>query len=242
MKKSVLYVLAMLFAFSSCSSNEEINNTFFEECDLTVFYQDVPKSETFKLLEALLDHLSENLWQPGSPSPISSYFPTFFPTEVNDYLLNNKEAVALFNREDCVSILLSTYLTGIKTNEYLMLDIPNCIGCTFVKCKLYFYLEWVLSSEMFLSKMNVTEKVQLMELTLERIKYEERSPYPFSIQISIMLSSNYTPFVENVKPMLHTVIGNVGYTLRTNDGLPISISDANNLISGYARQFINDNK
>jgi hypothetical protein len=58
------------------------------------------------------------------------------------------------------------------------------------------------------------------------------------IMISIMLSSNYTPFVKNVKPILCESPMGVSYGL----DCPISLDQFENLITGYAKQFINDNK
>ena len=239
MKKSVLYVLAFLLALSSCSKDPDVFEEYFEEWDITISYQDVSKSKTYKLLEKLLDHLSENLFSPRQPVH-SSYIHTITSTELNNYLRNNKEAAVFFNREDCASVLISTYLPFLKAKGNLY-DL--------------FYLELVLTSDMFMYKMNTTEKVQLMILAMERNK--EEYLLEFTIMISIMLSSNYPSFVEEVKPMLIEGTPCI-YFLKSNDynvtfvdgdfitegyiSTPGRDVQATDLITGYARQFINDNK
>ena len=92
-----------------------------------------------------------------------------------------------------------------------------------------------------MSKFNVTEKVQLMVLALESIKYGDwSSPLNTSIMISIMLSSDYTPFINEVKPLLREGRHNAVYILDRN--LNLDQFQEFDLISGYAKQFINDNK
>jgi len=241
MKKLVIFVLVGLLAFSSCASKEKINDSeifeeYFEEFDITVFYQDVSKSKTYHLLEALLDHLSENLLP---PQPVySSYMPTLFPTELNNYLRDNKEAAAFFEREDCVYVLISTYLTNLKTENSWDYKNNN-------SRRKFFFFEMFLSSEMSLSKLNVTEKVQLMVLALESSMV--KSPLPFTIMISIMLSNNYPPFIEDVKPILIEATP-CCYCLRMNNDIVLPGGSESNhtiatdLITRYAKQFINDNK
>ena len=253
MKKSVLYLFATIFAFGSCSMNNndesfddsEIFEEYFEEWGITIPYRDVSKSETYHLLENLIDDIQDNLF--FSLPMYSSYTRIYSPTEFNDSLRSNKAAAALFEREDCVFVFISTYLTSIKANKYLTVDFPNCTGCETVgpiNSLFHFRFEWVLSSEIFLSKMNKTETVQLIALVLERIKYEKRSPYPFSILISIMLLNNYTPFVEDVKPTIME-LNLCRYGLKSTEGyitMPGVDDQASDLIVGYAKQFINDNK
>jgi hypothetical protein len=253
MKKPVLYVLVILLAFCSCSTKDdsEFNDSDDSEFDASEMFkeifenwdcQDVFKSETYHLLETLIDYIDEKLLYP-LPS-WSSYRHTYYPTVFNDTLQKNKEAVAFFKKEDCVFVLISTYLTAIKTNKYLMIEVPDCTGCDgFIENMWYSYLEWVLSSNMFISKMNATERIQLMVLVLERIKYEKRGAYAFSIPISIMLSSNYTSFVNDVKPKLREV-NLCRYGLQSNDNITVpGIDDqTSDLIIGYAKRFIKDNK
>jgi len=252
MKKIVFYVLTLVLTLSSCSFESDEDN------------QDISKPKTYYLLTNLINYIDKNLMS-VVPDLRSSLHP-IFPTEFNKILRSNKEATTLFEREDCVEFLISTYETAINTNKYLMVDVPNCIGCYgFVEDMWYFYLEWVLSSEMFMYKMNINEKVELMELALERINYEKRSPYPFNILISIMLSSNYNKFVQDVKPML-IELSSYYYGLKSNDyyvktvvtfvdgqegtnlitegyiSVPGLDEQASDLIQKYAQQFINDNK
>ena len=192
--KPVLYVLAMLMAFSSCSKDDdpEIFEEVFDEWGIVIPYQDVSKSQTYHLLEELVDHIDNKMQVPTVTSRAAN-FNFFSVTVFNAYLRVNKEATAFFSREDCVSVLISTYLNELKIerrSEY-HLQINFDI------------LELLLASDVFISKMNKSEKCQLMALALARAKYENYSfSYSFNIMISIMLSMQYTPFVENVKPML----------------------------------------
>ena len=95
--------------------------------------------------------------------------------------------------------------------------------------------------------MNVTQKIQMMVMALKAYKQYERdftfiAHRPFNIMITIMLSSNYPPFVKDVKPMLVERTG--GYFLKSDDyyGQPGHHVEASDLIIKYAEQFINDHK
>lgn len=240
MKSSVLYVIAMFLALSSCSKNElnsEIYEEYFEEWDITIPYQDVSKTKTYKMLENLIDHLNEYVL-PIQPVT-SSYYPTITPTEFNNYLLNNKEATTLINMEDCVFVLVSTYLASLKKGNIWNNKDHN------ISIRKFCFFEMFLSSDMFMSKMNVTDKVQFMVLALERYKYEvdPYTLYCFTMMISIMQSNDYTPFVNEVKPMITEGFQCI-YRLRMNEqNLTPGYDDhATDLITGYAKQFINDNK
>jgi len=246
MKKSVLYVFAILLALSSCSKEDgdhDILEEILKEWGITIPYQDVSKSKTHKLLENLLDNLSENLL-PIQPH-YSSSMPTLYLTEFNSYLQNNKEADVFFERKDCVSVLLSEYLTNLKTAY----NWGNMDYKEFKNQRTFSFFEMLLSSDMFMYKMNLTEKVQLMVLALERAKYTDFcSPHPFTIMISIMLSSNYLSFINGIKPML-VESSPCFYNLRMDDSWALpggcmfdSHAQATDLIIGYAKRFINDNK
>ena len=240
-KKLVLYVLSILLVLSSCSSDELNGSGSFKEYFGEWVAQDVSKSESFNLLAALIDEMDENLLL---PQPIySSYIPPLYPTELNNYLQDNKEAVALFEREDCVYVLISTYQATTTKTEYHLDNNSK---------KKFLLFEMVLSSDMFISKMNASEKSQLMVLALASPNNVGGLPgyggsgnvgNPFTIMISIMLSSNYPPFVEDIKPML-VELGS-GYGLQSTENaitVPGIDSQATDLIRGYAQQFLNDNK
>ena len=230
----------MLLILSSCATNDsdifedtsDILADIYEEWGIMIPYQDVSKSKTYNLLEALIDHIDKNQVLLITFPSSSLTYPSV--TKFNEHLLNSEEAVAFFKREDCVFVLISTYLSNLKTER----------GYGDNYYSKFYFLELVLSSEMFMSEMNLSEKVQLMALALERIKYEESYPEPFTIMISIMLSSNYTSFVNDVKPMLLELGMGVGYGLVTNDGCLVPGYDlqANDLLTEYAKKFINDNK
>ena len=217
MKKPVFYLLTILLALSACANEKdeiidppdevedneiidppdevedneiidsEILEAYFEEWDITIpYYQDVSKSETYRLLNNLVgsDYIRKKVTPYGGEN--EHYILT--PTAFNNFMLNNEDATVLAKRNNCIDVLISTYLPLLTTNVadigYEATDI--------------FYIELVLSCDMFMSKMHVKEKVQLMVLALERIKYEYISAAHFNLIISIMLSSNYTPFIENV--------------------------------------------
>ena len=242
MKRTALYVLAILLALSSCSSEDDFNDyeifeEHFEEWGITVPYFDVSQSETYKYLEALIDYVDKNqIYTINFPTSNLNY-PSV--TKFNEFLRNSKEAADFFKRRDCVSVLLSAYLINLKT--------VRGYGDNY---NFKFFLEFVLSSDMCISKMNETEKVQLMVLALESDKIimmgidgidVEFTVKNWNIMISIMLSSNYTPFINDIKPMLREAAMGATYWLETNGGslMPNQIND---MIIGYAKQFINDNK
>ena len=249
MKKVAFYTLTILLALCSCSSEGEINEVEF--WGITIPYKDVSKTKTYHLVEDLRDHLTEYFFIPPhytlNPSSTSFFL---FLTEFNNYLWNNKEAMALFKREDCVFVLMSTYQTNLKKG--LNWDFGDYNAWR----NLFFDL--LMSSDMFMSEMNVTEKVQMMVMALEGYKvyksYGSVAQHPFTIMISIMLSSNYPPFVEDVKPLL-IELSSCSYGLKSvdfeeADGFingtgyvkPNRNVEASDLIIRYAKQFINDNK
>jgi hypothetical protein len=228
MKKFALYLLSILMALNSCSMNEygEPVEMYYEDWGITVPYQDVSKSKTYIFLKALIDQIDKNqVYLITYPSNDIDYP---YVTKFNEYLWNSKEAADFFKRKDCIPVLISTYIVNLKAER----DIRSTI------------LDLLLASDIFMSKMNITEKKQLMVLALERAKYLEYSrPGPFTIMISIMLSSNYTPFVEDVKPRLRET--SVYYYLNVDDNYSIRPGyniQANDLIIGYATQFLNHNK
>ena len=55
-----------------------------------------------------------------------------------------------------------------------------------------------------------------------------------NIMFSIMIASNYIPFIDDIKPILREVGTGAIYTLYPPDNY--------NLIAIYARQFLNDNQ
>ena len=235
MKKSVFYVFAILLAFSSCSKADEFNDSLFEEYFGDWGCQDVSDSETYHLLEALIDNMDENQgYLFLFPSSYNNY-PSV--TKFNEYMWDNKEAATFFERDDCVSVLISTYLNSLKMNRYKAVD-----DGWLLENQWLFLFDYVLTSEICMSKMNVKEKVQLMVLVLERVKYEFINLTDLTIMISIMLSSTYAPFVNDVKPMLREAAMGTVYWLQTDDGRSLTVNQFTDLITGYARQFINDKK
>jgi len=226
MKMSIFYIFAIFFAFTSCGTQDEYLDNYFDEWDITIPYQDVSKTKTYSLLLKLINYLSEN-FLPDDVPVHSSYLHTLYPTDFNNYLRDNEDAAEFFKRDDCAIVLMSEYFTSLKTE-------PN---------RDFYFFEVLLTSDMFMSKLDVTEKVQMMVLAFERAKYKGCGCNPFTIMISIMLSSNYTPFVEVVKPMLFEVsICNYGLRMVDTKVIPGIDKQATDFIKGFAKQFINDNK
>lgn len=238
MKKSFLYIIAIFFALSSCSKNDDIFEQYFEDWDMMIPYQNVSKSKTYKLLDALIDNMDKNeVYIINFPSNSLNY-PSV--TKFNEYLWNNKETNAFFERGDCAFVLISTYLSSLKTNRYKAVDDGFVLGNKWLHL-----FDYVLTSEICMSNMNVAEKVRLMVLALERLKYGFTNVFndgsnmistnllDYNIMISIMLSSNYTPFVNDIKPMLREAGMGAVYAVPFDNFY---------LIPECARQFINDNK
>jgi len=249
MKNSFLYLLVILLSFYSCSSKDEERDIdednmkfedYLEEWDMIMYYQDVSQSETYHLMETLIDFMDKN----------QMYFISFPSSDLNhksvshfnDYLSRSEEAVDFFIREDCTFVLLSTYLTSLDTERYTREQSKEYTMEEQFSNARFSFLELLLSSDIFMSKMNIKEKCQLMILALESQKYKRLgvNSYSFNIMISIMLSNNYTPFVNDVKPLLLESQGYVFYHLLTTNDYGIDGMDE--VITKYARQFIKDNK
>lgn len=240
MKKSVIYISAItLLVLGACSEKDEYGGDVPSEeyWGITVPYHDVSGTETYNLLDKLIGYLDKTQAR-------TIYFPSSnlnYPsvTKFNEHLAKSEEAVAFFKRDDCIFVLISTYLSNLETERH---SFGN--GYWELYNERFSFLELVLASDMSMNKMNITEKVQSMALALERARYEEYSyHYPFNIMISVMLSSNYTPFVNDIKPMLRELGMGVGYDLlKDQKALFVNTTEYSDLITGYAKQFINDNK
>jgi len=198
------------------------------------YYQDLSYWETCDFLEAVIDYIDKNQVRLISYSSSNLNYPSV--TKFNEYFRNSKEAVALFEREDCVPVLISIYQDFLDTKRYLTID------SQWWNNRFFTFLELVLSSDLCMSKMNLTEKVQLMVLVLERIERHFYGQWQFNIAISIMLSSNYSPFVNEVKPILRESSMGAVYGLVANDGRPLTADQSINLIARYIKQFLSDNK
>ena len=242
LKKLNLLLLAGILAMYSCSMNDDINkedNTTIDYAISQSFkeyfndweYQDVSKTETYNLMQTLINDLLEGFLRIDTfYDTTNSSMPTISLTGFNNYLWDSKEAVAFFDREDCFFVIASTIMTTLKTQRNDQIKA----------------IELLIASDMFLSKTNLTEKKQLIVLALERVKNDKYlNVNPFTIMISIMLSSNYISFVEDVKPMLSEVTPLVCYSLKMKDGFKIPgyrVEDfeATDLILKYTMQFLNN--
>ena len=240
MKKTALYVVAVLLALCSCTKKDDYFEEYFEEWGITVPYQNVSKTKTYKLLHTLIDDIDKNQIYLTHYPASDMYYPSV--TKFNEYLMNSKDAAALFEREDCVYVLISTYLSYLKNSGPPFINEPWWLKDNMM----FYFFRVILASEMFTSKLNVTEQVQLMALALTSyvvvnmydVEYIVKN---WNIMISIMLSSNYAPFINDVKPMLEETKMGVSYWLSTN-GYSMKPDQINDLIIEYATKFINDNK
>lgn len=271
MKKSVLYILILLFLLYSCTPksvpdapepdppNEEceeidIFKEYFGDCFEVYFkdyydeyfgdwdFQDVFKSETYYLLVALIEYIDKNQVRlVAYPPPDFTYSCI---TIFNERLQDSEEAISFFKREDCGFVLLSTYLDFLMTEKYLNID-SKFWGNTF-----FTFLKPVLFSNMCMEALNEKEKVQLMVLVLESIQrgipvFHRR--WAFTVVISIMKSSNYSPFANDVKPLFVEAASGLTYcfNIETRCSRRAMCAgddpEASDWITCYARKFINDN-
>ena len=258
MKNSFLFIFAILLGLCSCSmdsltddSSEDINDPdaikeYFKDWDITIPYQDVSESKTFQLLDALIEYIDKNqvsiLFYPSS----DIFYPSV--TKFNEYIWKSKEAAALSEREDCALVLLSTYQKFLMTNRFKLVDDYWPVDNLWLR-----FFDYFLTSELCMSKLNLAEKVQLMVMALEKSKYGVLKIYEsgsmtntsildYNIMNSIMLSSDYAPYINKAKPMLFEFASGSIYGLAKSDGTYLTGKEYNDFIAGYAKQFINDYK
>ena len=259
MKKNVLYVLTILFAFGSCVSKiddfETVEESFNSDIFLAkwgVIYQNVCPSVTDAFIQpnrwnpslwitisdktirsmstcGLLETMIENPLK-LSLSPGSNLFSPGI-TNFNNELRTNKAAVAFFKRRDFYPILASKYLSVINHEDMSIAHVQ---------------FEGILSSDLCMSALNKRQMIQLMVMALERTKYalDTDTPRHFMIMISIMKTWKYHPFVKDIEPRLFETAG--GYTLLEPDGSMPYLYVTNlsihhrELIIKYAKQFLNE--
>ena len=159
--------------------------------DFVIPYETIPSMSTCGLLVSLLEEPSIIALSPWI-TITSDHFDisvTFF----NNSLRGNKMAVEFFNRSDFYSVLASKYLSVIKVKGFSF-DAPM------VNKKYISYIELLLSCDMSISALSEKEKIQLMAMALERIKYaaglEFENNNTYYIMIAIMKSYKYIPFME----------------------------------------------
>jgi len=243
MKKSVYFILIILLILSGCFNSFE---AFLEEWDELRTYQSVCPSVTdaFKfpenwtkedldnfanlpeetiysmstcgLLKTLLEHPTNRLLGPWCAYCSNSGLPGV--AMFNNDLMANKVAVELFERNDCFSILASNYLTIIKEKKEHSGQIAYC--------------EMLLASDMCMAALKEREKIQLMAMALEKVKYKSESIHvneTFHIIVAIMRSCNYTPFLNEFGTEWRE--GLQGYSI-------CFVSENEILI--YAKQFLNE--
>ena len=122
----------------------------------------------------------------------------------NSKLRTNKVAVEFFKREDCISVLVSKYLSLMPA---AMIDVNSYLQRMIV-------VEMLISSDMFMSLLSEKEKILFMAMALERAKilfieigsdidmYAVYLRGTYHIMIAVMKLYNYTPFMEKVWPKL----------------------------------------
>jgi hypothetical protein len=157
----------------------------------------------------------------------------------HDYHRQDKMAVEFFSRRDFYSVLKYKYRSVIKE----ILDFIDGKGVFVVNVG---YLEMLLASDMTMSELSKKEKIQLMGMALERMKYvSSRHDKSGSCQlmIAIMKSCKYKPFVKDIEPRLFEAT--YGYVMTEPDGeILTNVLDNHHvdMIVKYAKRFLNEQK
>ena len=148
-------------------------------------------------------------------------------TIFNNDLQADNIAMELVGRNDCVTVLMSKYLSIIKTKEK-----PSGKERTF---------EMLLASDICMSVLNEKEKILFMAMALEKMSYEtDPVNETCHIMVAIMQACNFTPFLEEVGKNLRETM--LGYTIsNASDGLlHTGLGDFSDIIEKYAKQFLNE--
>ena len=152
--------------------------------------------------------------------------------EFNKELKESNIANELFKRNDCFSVLTSKYQNYTEeTEEFNSFEFE--------------FLAMLLASDMCMAVINENEKNQLMEIALENKEYKDE-PVNGSLQImvAVMQSCGYTPFVEEIVPVLVETV--FGYTFNNpdNDLIYTGLGGEyhSEIIVKYATTFLIDNK
>ena len=186
---------------------EEISKTF------EIPNETINMMSTCGLLETLLDCPPRRMLGPWCSTCSNIYYPGV--SNFNKSLLQIKEAIELFKREDCFSVLASKYLAIIKEKKEHNGQIA--------------YFEMVLASDMCMLKLDLNEKIQLMAMAFEKVKNKSPNIHvseTYHIMIAIMRVCNYSPFMNEVNANL--VETAFGYNLNDYD------------ILKYAKNFLNE--
>jgi len=250
MKKSVFIVLIILLSLTSCSkdsSDSLVFNSFLEEWGLLNYQEGVCASvtdaielgepegskivwdmisdetvhsmSTCGLLETILNYRTIRIFGPWCEICSNLDYPGI--TMFNNSLRANKVAVELFTRDDCFPVLTSKYLTMIEKKE------PT-VGHTS-------YFEMLLTSDMYTSTLNDSEKIMVMAMALERTKQFKSEVILINETLHIlavmMRTFNYSPFLNEVGTEWREYID--GYTI---------CSTNKDLIIKYAKQFLKEQK
>jgi hypothetical protein len=224
----LILIIPLTLLFADCSSDEGLggNSDFSDET--------IQSSKTAELLDAILtrpyDHTKLTPWCIYCENTNIQGVTMF-----NNGLLEDKMITELFKKEDCFSIFEAKYQIFLKkidweTNEGLTLSGQIA------------YFEMLLASDMCMSVINEREKVRLMEMAVKKLNYEKkRINEACHIMISVMQSCSYTPFIEEIVPILYETIN--GYTFDDPDSniLVSGLGDyQSKIIANYAQQFLNE--
>jgi hypothetical protein len=181
---------------------------------------------------------------PSHPDPNGGNFYNPSITEFNSNLRENKVAIELFDRSDCFPVLAAKYLLCIKEIK----PPDNKYGPYDRIWKEADDLERLLASDMCMTVSNTKEKIEFMAMALV---YEEKSKAnsqfwleSYNLMISIMISCNYKPFVNEVVPRIREGAG--GYYLidSDDDKWPSNCLSASHveLILKHSKEFLNEQK
>ena len=200
---------------TSVSDSVKYPDPFTKEIAETFAIPDeiIHNMSTCGLLETLLDCPPRRMLGPWCTTCSNSNLPGI--TMFNEELLNIKEAVEFFKRYDCFSVLSYKYLTIIKEKKEQSGQIA--------------YFEMVLASDICMSVLNESEKIQLIAMALEKVKNKNSIIHIVEtchIMIAVMKACDYSPFMNEVSANI--VEGTFGYNIGDYD------------IQKYAKDFLNE--
>ena len=255
MKKLINYLLLMLLWFISCHKEGAFEEIIVFGESLTIHQNVCPSvtdavkytelwiseignsfdigCETFSsmstcgLLETWLNHPSHNhSWSPWCLHCSNLAFPGFF--NFNTEVSKDKVLVEFFKRTDCVPVLES---------QYISLIIEKAKPSGRQQC-----FELLLASDKCMDETNEKEKIKLMAMALQKMKYEQKDVNgTCHLMVSIMRSCKYAPFEKEICQKLEDSV--YGYTFRNleNGVYYIGFQDYHaEIIIKYAKQFLKE--
>ncbi|MDR2139808.1 MAG: hypothetical protein LBP50_09705 [Tannerella sp.] len=255
MKKISHIVLAMPVLLMACSENSTFTALFDAEWNETVADYGVQichstpdailypspwtkeMEETFVIPDATIQSMSTcgllDSWlnhprrQQGPWCSVCSSLKIRGVTRFNEMLANDRIAMELLSRNDCVPVLAARYLSVIVQKE----EKAGKVQC----------LEMLLANDACISAMNRDERRRFLVMALKMTEKETgRANETRHILVGIMKAFNYTPFLEEAASEKYhqSFFENQGNGFdEWLEGYTICRFDA---VEKYARQFLNE--